>query len=452
MRAKRGESRSGSSAAGPPVQRRLPPPRGSHRRSSSATRREASRRPSGRRRIFRPDRTAPSARGTWPTPRPLDRPGPWLESFPTSRRRNRVDVARGRIEGRPRNGPRPPRIPLYCRPRGRRSASSFLRVTIGGGRRQRDPRWEDGFELLKPFFHLGERLRPPLRLVRDERDRGPDDPVREASVFGGLEESIQVILRRQLPPAFLHRFAVEFQDGWSLFEREAQEEGGEVVAERADPSVVPVDQAQAQTVRTRNDEDVLGPKVPMEQRLGSSRLLHEPSPVGKLPTKGVETPQQPLTQGFVTRAGGPTFERIDGVSHIRLEEMHPEVAAMKPDFPQQRVTGEASVEPGDLFHGCLDRFGAGVPWIQPVRAEIVVHMPDARAGVVGDAACQRRPQGAQTDRGQPAFDRQFDSPGGGGTQSLGDQRDRLAVDPESEAKHPPGLRLQPGVAQETYLC
>src|SRR5205809_387020 len=98
----------------------------------------------------------------------------------------------------------------------------------------------------------------------------------------------------------------------------------------------------------------------MEQRLGSSPLLHEPSPVGKLPTKGVETPQKPLAQGFVTRAGGPGFERIDGVSHIRLEEMDPEVAAMKPDFPQQRVTGESSVESGNLVHGRRARLGAGV--------------------------------------------------------------------------------------------
>ena len=120
---------------------------------------------------------------------------------------------------------------------------------------------------------------------------------------------------------------------------------------------------------------------------------------------------------------------------------------MKPDFPQQRVTGESSVESGDLFHGCLDRFGAGVPWIQLVRAEIVVHMPDAGAVGVGDAACQRRPQVAQTDGGQPAFDRLFDSPGGRGTQSFGDQRERLAVDGESEAEHAPGLRLQLGVAE-----
>src|SRR5437762_7955646 len=153
----------------------------------------------------------------------------------------------------------------------------------------------------------------------------------------------------------------------------------------------------------------------MEQRLGSSPLLNEPTPDGKLPTKGVETPQKPLARGFVTRAGGPSFERIDGVSHIRLEEMPPEVPAMKPDFPQQRVTGESSVESGDLFHGCLDRFGAGVPWIQLVRAEIVVHMPDARAVGVGVASCQRRPQVAQTAGGQPAFDRLRDSPGRPGT-------------------------------------
>ena len=128
--------------------------------------------------------------------------------------------------------------------------------------------------------------------------------------------------------------------------------------------------------------------------------------------------------------------------------MHPEVPAMKPDFPQQRVTGESSVESGDLFHGCLDRFGAGVPWIQLVRAEIVVYMPDARAVGVGDAACQRRPQVAQTDGGQPAFDRLLDSPGGRGTQAFGDQSARLAVDGESEAEHAPGLRLQLGVADE----
>src|SRR6266550_498486 len=213
--------RSGSSAASPPARRRLPPARGSHRRSSSATRKEAPRHPSGRRRIWRPDRTAASARGTWPTPRHLDRPGPWFESLPTNIRRNPVDAARGRIGGRPRNGLRLPRIPLYCRRRGRRSASSFLPVAIGGGPWRGHGRREDGFEFLKPFFHFGERCRPPFRLVRDEGDRGPDDPVREASVFGGLEEGVQGILRRQLPPAFLHLFAVEFQDGSSSFGREA---------------------------------------------------------------------------------------------------------------------------------------------------------------------------------------------------------------------------------------
>src|SRR5947208_2281058 len=150
----------------------------SHRRSSSATRKEAPRHPSGRRRIWRPDRTAASARGTWPTPRHLDRPGPWFESLPTNRRRNRVDAARERIGGRPRNGLRLPRIPRYCRRRGRRSASSFLRVALGGRRGQGHARREDGFEFLKPFFHLGERYRPPFRLVRDEGDRGPADPVR----------------------------------------------------------------------------------------------------------------------------------------------------------------------------------------------------------------------------------------------------------------------------------
>src|SRR5439155_945377 len=86
------------------------------------------------------------------------------------------------------------------------------------------------------------------------------------------------------------------------------------------------------------------------------------------------------------------------------------------------------------------RFGAGVPRIQLVRAEVVVHMPNARAVGVGDAACQRRPQVAQTDCGQPSFDRQFDSPGGRGTQAFGDQSARLAVDGESEAEHAPGVR------------
>jgi len=128
--------------------------------------------------------------------------------------------------------------------------------------------------------------------------------------------------------------------------------------------------------------------------------------------------------------------------------MHSEVTAVKTDFPQQRVIGESSVESGDLFYGRLDCFGAGVPRIQLVRAEIVVHMPNARAVGVGDTACQRRPQVAQTDCGQPSFDRQFDSPGGRGTQAFGDQSARLAVDGESEAEHAPGLRLQLGVADE----
>src|SRR5207247_314872 len=89
--------------------------------------------------------------------------------------------------------------------------------------------------------------------------------------------------------------------------------------------------------------------------------------------------------------------------------------------------------------------------IQLVRAEIMVHMPNAHAVVVGDAARERRSQVGQTDRGQPAFDRQFDSPRGRGTEAFGDQSARLAGDGELEAEHAQGLLLQLGVAEEPSL-
>src|SRR5215475_8207227 len=97
----------------------------------------------------------------------------------------------------------------------------------------------------------------------------------KTSAFGGVEEQVQLFGSRQMPAGALRGGAVSIEQPHSLLSSGSVQESGKVETEKADADVVPVDEPRARDAVGRRHEDVLGPKVTVQQRLRAG-LLHRP--------------------------------------------------------------------------------------------------------------------------------------------------------------------------------
>src|SRR5438874_9967903 len=129
-------------------------------------------------------------------------------------------------------------------------------------------------------------------MLLEQRPYWPDDAVGAARALGGVEEEIELRRRGQPGARARHGIPVALQDPRPQGRREPEEECGEIVAERPDTHVVPVDQPRPRPLGASAHEDVGRPEVAVEERVRSGCLFEDPRPPGYL---GQE-PDQPLTE------------------------------------------------------------------------------------------------------------------------------------------------------------
>src|SRR5207248_6850236 len=134
---------------------------------------------------------------------------------------------------------------IACTPRS-------ARLLRGNSRRRKARRrsWPSvggrGLQGVEPALDLGELFPAPRGVLLEDRRGGPDDAIRVASVFGGLERAIQLPIRRQAPAGASDAPPVRLQDPRAFALREPVEERRQIVARRHDLRVIPVDEPRGE--------------------------------------------------------------------------------------------------------------------------------------------------------------------------------------------------------------
>src|SRR5215472_15239953 len=155
---------------------------------------------------------------------------------------------------------------------------------------------------------------------------------------------------------------------------------------------------------------------------------------------------KPLEQAFPQRlmlpVGFARLEGIDGILYVRCKEVHAQVAAVQPRFPQQRVPRKTRMQLSNLLDRGANALATAVVRIQLVRPEVFVDVPDASAVSVCNSARQGWAEAGQADRRQPSLRHQLVALGDHGSEALDDPGAHLAVNVETDAENPRGSRLQ----------
>src|SRR5207245_11354241 len=94
----------------------------------------------------------------------------------------------------------------------------------------------------EPAVYFCEVRESPVGPLLQQRQGRPDDPVRVARALGRVEEQLELARGGEPPPGARDGLAVVLQHPRPLSGREAEQERREVVAERAHPHLVPVDE------------------------------------------------------------------------------------------------------------------------------------------------------------------------------------------------------------------
>src|SRR3989449_4280961 len=97
-------------------------------------------------------------------------------------------------------------------------------------------------KLPKPALYFCELRESPVGPLLQQRQGRPDDPVRVASALGRVEQQLELARGGEPPPGARDGLAVALQHPRPLGGREPKQERREVVAERAHPHLVPVDE------------------------------------------------------------------------------------------------------------------------------------------------------------------------------------------------------------------
>ena len=129
--------------------------------------------------------------------------------------------------------------------------------------------------------------------------------------------------------------------------------------------------------------------------------------------------------------------------------MNPQIAAMSPNFAEQRMPREPRVNLRDQFHGQFHALRVGLGRVQRAIAEVVVDMPHALPGAFAGHTDQLRAPSTQTDGGQPARRHQFVALADARFEPLDHEGTRAPVQGETQAMHASAGRFQRLLLQET---
>src|SRR5207244_11686670 len=149
--------------------------------------------------------------------------GPRARTAPCARRRSPSRASPGRD---PRRGGTPratrPRTPAERAPGRIACTPRSARLLRGSSRRRRARRrsWpsvgERQLQGVEPALDLGELLPAPRGVLLEDRRGGPDDAIRVASVLRGLEQEVELPIRRQAPASVGDAPPVRIQDPRAL--------------------------------------------------------------------------------------------------------------------------------------------------------------------------------------------------------------------------------------------
>src|SRR2546425_6462438 len=215
-------------------------------------------------------------------------------------------------------------------------------------------------KLPKPALYFGEPRESPVGPLLQQRQGRPDEPVRVARALGRVEEQLELARGGEPPPGGRDGLAVVLQHPRPLSGREPEQERREVVAERAHPHLVPVDEPclgpPLGPPGCLSYEGVDRPQVPVQQRVWSRGPLEGPRPPGRVRGQAAKPLEQARRNPGVLRrwldAGrGEPLERGDRVGDVRREVLDPEPLAVAADVGQHGVAGRARVGLGNEIHG-----------------------------------------------------------------------------------------------------
>src|SRR2546426_10919948 len=207
-------------------------------------------------------------------------------------------------------------------------------------------------KLPKPALYFCELRESPVGPLLQQRQRGPDDPVRVASALGRVEQRLELARGGEPPPGARDGLAVALQHPRPLGGREPKQERREVVAERAHPHLVPVDEPCLGPPLGHpgclSYEGVDRPQVPVQQRVGAPGTLEGLRPPGRVGGQVAKPLEQARRDpGVLRRWLDPRrrepLERGGRVGDIRPEVLDPQTLAPAADLRPHPVAGPPPV-------------------------------------------------------------------------------------------------------------
>src|SRR2546428_2414762 len=285
-----------------------------------------------------------------------------------------------------------------------------------------------------PARVFGELDRDPLRTLVQPGNRGPGRAMGEARVLGGLEQHVELPVGGQPQPGPGQLLSVPIEDPPPLGQRKPQQKSREIVSERSNTHVIPVDELDTGSLRRDRNERVLSPQIAVQERVRSARFLENFRPPGHVGEQGMHPPKQTIAErpqlSWRTFAVKP-FEATNRIADIRGEESEAKVAAVLADLGQQRVSGATNVQLGDEVCRRRDAWPVALSF-ERVVAEILINLPEPPTLAIRRDGKQRRTVIAESQRGGPALGAQAGELADRGLATLEDDRARSVASLESQ--------------------
>src|SRR2546426_3156905 len=211
-------------------------------------------------------------------------------------------------------------------------------------------------KLPKPALYFCELRESPVGPLLQQRQGRPDEPVRVARALGRVEQQLELARGGEPPPGARDGLAVALQHPRPLSGREPKQERREVVAERAHPHLVPVDEPclgpPLGPPGCLSYEGVDRPQVPVQQRVGSRGLLEGLRPPGRVggqvakPLEQARRDPGVLRRWLHPRRREP-FGRGGRLRDLPRVGLDPQTLAPAADVRPHPVGGPPPVQPRD---------------------------------------------------------------------------------------------------------
>src|SRR5206468_12759936 len=134
-----------------------------------------------------------------------------------------------------------------------------------------------------------------------------------AGVLRGLEQGIQLPLRREAPAGAPNGLAIHLEDPGPFYQREPTYERRQVIARRSDRRMIPVDEMDGHSIAGCRDKRFPNPQISMQQRLRPAEGLQQLHPPWQLVPEPVEAEQQTIPKRVLFR------RRLDAARHQIFE-------------------------------------------------------------------------------------------------------------------------------------